>query len=398
MRVSSRIVSTCLVAGAFSGTAVAAPVDDFLSRLDAWLAPTMISVNVTAPEGKTKSIALPATPATLSMQGTDVALGQSVSIDAINTQGDDLLVANTVTIDGIDLAEEGMRLLADRLVVQRVALPPLGTTNAYLLAQMVGAVRLENVLVQSGQNIVQADQISLGMGSQSGDIDAAPEYFQFTINLQGAKFNQASLQAMDLNDLPGLMPVLTGAKIDLRFAMVWGVKSGTLDLSPVQLHVPGLGTYEIGVQLGGLTEPLLATLGTALAMQADGGQMDPAAQQALGIQLLSQLSFNIGMIKLTDAGMVDIMAAGFEAETGKGSEDFKLTLVDGLDDGLGAIGFPETFIETAANAIAAFVDQGGTLGLDLAPSTPATLLELVALGQSPNLLVDRLGLTVVHLP
>lgn len=397
MRVSSRFVFTCLVASTFSGTTVAAPVDDFLTRLDAWLAPTMASLNVVAPTEKTKSVALPATTATLSVPGAEIALGQSLTIDAI-TNDEDMLVAGTVTISDLDLEEEGVRLLADKLTLQRIALPPPGTTNAYLLAQMVGAVRLENVLVQSEQNIIQVDQISLGMGSQTGDIDAAPEHFQFTINLQGVEFNQASLLAMDLNDLPGLMPVLTGAKIDLRVALVWSVKSGTLDLSPVQLHVPGLGTYELGVQLGGLTEPLLASLGTAMAMQADGGQMDAAAQQALGIQLLSQLSFNIGMIKLTDAGMVDVIAAGFEAETGQGPDDFKLTIVDGLDDGLGAIGISDTFIETAATAAAAFVDQGGTLGLDVAPATPATLLELVALGQTPNLLVDRLGLTIVHLP
>lgn len=378
--------------------ALAAPVDDFLARLNQWLAPVGASVEVLPSIRKIKDAGRPVQLVLKSPSGT-VPLGRQVTFSPIETWDGDVLFAETITISGFDHTNAGTQAEADTVTLSYVTLPPPGTDNPFLLAQILGGLDIENLRITSDGDSLAIDRLGYAMGVDPEYGSPDPTAIALELNVEGLLINERLYNTIDMRRIPFGKEYFIGQKLDATLPLHWDLAGGLVTISDANVTVPTLGTYSVALQIGGFTLPLLtemAQLGMGAA--TGGGAPDPAQQQALGIKLLSQTSFHAASASVLDTGTVTATLEAIARNTGRSGEDALALIADFIDDNLDALNIPEARIEELARGVLGFAQEGGTLGIDAFPDAPSSLIELVALSPTPGAILDKIAFEVVHIP
>lgn len=377
--------------------AAAAPVDDFLARLNEGLAPIGGHIEATPIGGKSKSGEARMQLTLTSPSGT-IPLGREVRFSPIEIWDDGRIFAEEVVISGFDHTNDGIQVEADAITLSFVTLPLPGEDDPFILSQVLGGLAFDGLKITDDGDSLEIDHIDYAMGVEPEYGSTEPTSMAIAATVRGLLIGQRLYDTLNLSKLPFRQEDLVGQKVDAYLPLHWSLTDGLLTMTEATVTIPSLGRFATGFQFGGVTLPLVEEIVDFSMASAPGALADANQQQGIGLKLLSNLTYVAGTFSVADAGLVAaLMSAGKQA-LGRDDDGVKAFLADMLDDGLGELGVPETRTQALTTALVDFVDQGGTFGLDAFPDAPATLIELVALSQSPGTLLDRIAFDPVHVP
>ncbi len=396
MKVFLKVACVSMATVMLSAPALAEPVDDFIERLNLWLEPAGASIEV-ASVLKSKA-GQPRMALVLKSPNGEIPLGREVTFNGVETWDGDLLFAEAITISGFDHTSDRVQAEADTITLGWVTLPPPGTDNPFLLSQMLGAFNIANLKITDDGDSFEVDEIDYAMGVEPEYGSPDPTTMAVAATVTGLLINDRLYDTLSMDDLPFGRQFIVDQKLDMYLPVHWDLENGLVTISDASVNLPSLGSFNTGFQIGGLTLPILTEVVGFGTAAATGAEADPAAQQALGIKLLAQTTFHAASVSLTDAGMVQAFLR-FGAEQMGGTEaEAKATIADFLDDTLTQMPLLDARVEEIITGVMGFVEQGGTFGLDAFPETPSSFIELVALGQAPGTLLDKIAFEAVHIP
>ncbi|WP_286722805.1 hypothetical protein [Devosia sp. 63-57] len=390
------LTASSMLAVFAAGPVLAAPVDDFFERLNAWLEPIGGSVTASVPIGKNKAGPLTLKDVALIAPNNTTPLGASVEFGTVTTLDGDLMLVDSIIINKFDHTNDDVRVSADKITLSNVLLPPLDATDPYLFAQILGGVAVENLLVDDGVSTADIDLLSFVLNADPEIGTTSPTAFSAIVEVVGLTMPEQALRAFDLDKLAGWEDYLLDQQADIYLPIHWDTTNGNLTVADFEFTTDTLGTFAVGVQLGGVTMDVLSELAALGADQADGSPSDLSGLQATAVRLMSQLTYSAGKLVITDGGVVDFMLNAAATERKTTTEQAIAAAIDAVDDGLSSIKASDTLVEQATQSLALLLQEGGTLGIDAFPEKPVSILELAALGQTPAALIDRLGVEVVH--
>ncbi len=161
------------------------------------------------------------------------------------------------------------------------------------------------------------------------------------------------------------------------YSIAFDAAGGRLTLSPLRLSVERLGTLSLAAELAHVDPAALAA------------QPDAAATQAL----VAAMQLASAHLTLVDAGLLERALALGAQRAGLPAQQLRAVLSARLrQDPAVAIGMPDP---ASREALAAFITDGGTLEVTLAPPAPLALGQLARLGPEA---AAQLGLTVSRTP
>lgn len=375
----------------------AAPVDDFLARLNEGLAPIGAQIDATPMIGKSKSGETRMRLKLKTPTGT-IPLGRDVLFGPVESWDDGRLFAEKIVISGFDQTNDGVQVEADTITLSYVTLPPPGEDDPFVLSQMLGGLAFDELTITDDGDSLEIDHVDYAMGVEPEFGSTEPTTMAIAATVRGLLIGQRLYDELELNKLLIPEQLLVGQKVDAYLPLHWDLAEGLLTMTEANVTIPALGRFATGFQFGGVTLPLVEEVAGFSVASALGTPADEKQQQAIGLKLLSSLTYVAGTVSLADSGIVDALMAAGQQALGLDADGVKAYVADFADDGLGGLGVPEVRIESTISTVTDFVEQGGTFGLDAFPDTPATLIELVALGQTPGALLDRIAFEPVHLP
>lgn len=376
--------------------ASAAPVDDFLARLNEGLAPIGARIDATPVVGKASSGEARMKLKLTTPSGT-IPLGRDVLFGPIESWDDGRLFAEEIVISGFDHTNDGVQVEADTITLSFVTLPLQGEDDPFILSQMLGGLAFDGLTITDDGDSLEVDHIDYAMGVEPEFGSTAPTTMAIAATVRGLLIGQRLYDVLELNNSPFPEEYLVGQKVDAYLPLHWDLAQGLLTISEASVTIPTLGRFATGFQLGGVTLPLVEEIVGFSMASAMGAPADEKQQQAMGLKLLGNLTYVAGTVSVADSGIVDALMAYGKRAFGRTDDEVKAFVADVADDGLGGLGVPAERIEGLVTTVIDFADQGGTFGLDAFPDSPPTLMELVALGQTPGALLDRIDFEPVHI-
>jgi hypothetical protein len=374
----------------------AAPIDDFMVRLDSYLQAAGGHVAYTTTPGKSKGGIILPSLSLINPAGETISLGTDVFVGAVNTLPGDILHVENAVINNFSRTEQGTTVSIGSLVLLSMLLPPIGTSDPMVLAQTVGGFVASNIAIEDAGETVSIDSVTYGFEAQPQLGTADPTSVIMSLSVRGLLVNQPIMSALDLSASD--MGILIDKKVDLSLPLVWDLQTGTLSLTGASVYVPTLGRFSVSATLGGVTDALLGEVLAAGQIASMTGTSEAAAQQqALGLKLLSQLTLVTAGVNVVDEGI-----AAFAIETTAGNAGTDLTvareaMIANVQGSLVGLGLPDLSTSAAA-AVRGFLENGGTLVVNATPDAPLNLLQIVASAQSPQVLIEQLNVFPLTLP
>lgn len=293
-------------------------------------------------------------------------------------------------------AESGFSLANIRF--SHLLIPATDTPTIAELIQVLGAfsagpltasAKGEEVLTidtLSSNNAYLPEQGTQNLADVKSDFTAAGIRVDFS-SVDDAE-NKAMLDALGIE----------GIAAEFTETMSWSLEKGDLELGEMSLELVDLGSLNMTFGLSGYTMGLVESITKASAELAEldseaDAEKRAAAEQALGMTVLAQLSITGLEISYEDDSLAEkligMMAREQQIEPAAMREGLKIAARDWLT----GTGSPE-LVAAAAEPIETFLDDPQSLTVSVSPSRSLSFIELVALAQTPAVLMQTLQLSV----
>jgi len=331
------------------------------------------------PESKTLTVSMPVTFSAVQEVG-----GGSYHVG-------EMLLPDVAYADGDTRINVGKIRFTDLIVPGGTPASPVD-----LVRSMGGFSAGPMVFSTAGAEVIRVDTITSANSFQ-------PEQSAPDLQSVGSTFTLAGLH-VDLTTLPrgegdAIVQALGLMQLDGQFTETvdWALTNGDLSVSEFALDIANQGRLEMNFALSGYTLSLLNSIYQASEqLNAINPETDPdkhaAAQQALGMSILAQLSVKSFALRYEDHSfankLLNVMAAG------KGTtEDMRQGLKTMAQEWLTGLNSPE-ISRLASGPISSFLDNPQSFSVSVAPTRPLSFIELVGLAQVPGLLLQNLQLQI----
>ena len=174
----------------------------------------------------------------------------------------------------------------------------------------------------------------------------------------------------------------------------WNTTSGDLSVPTNTLTIENMGSFNLGMALGGYTPAFVESLQQISDQMTSG---DPSQAQAAQMQILglvSQLSFGNFIMRYEDQGGTDRLLEYYAQENGMTRNELVSQTMQGLPLVLGQMGVP-ALQEQITSAVQSFLDNPQSITVSLQPAEPVPFPVLMgAAMSSPAEVVNALNAQV----
>jgi hypothetical protein len=174
----------------------------------------------------------------------------------------------------------------------------------------------------------------------------------------------------------------------------WSPSDGRMTMSRYEATVDDAGTLHVSFDVAGYTADFARSIQQMASSMESADQEDQAMQGMAMLGLMQQLTFHGAAIRFTDRSLAQKVLS-YQAEQ-MGTTPANLTsqartmIAAQLSPHLG-----QEFANSAADAVATFLQDPGTLEISAQPASPMPFAMLMAAGMAaPQMLVRQIGLAV----
>lgn len=382
---------------------------DLINRHLAQFSPVTISIQRTTSQpmpGRVMLEALTISDGRTSFSVPGPIVVGEVTAGPVKRQGELELAAGTFHIKEMFLqrfahADHRTSLTIDAIGLSDVIVPPLGSTDPFQLAQMLGTLTTGQIRVdQEGGTPLLVDGIVAATHFRPERGTLQPDSVIISANVNGLALTAAMIRELDLDDLFGpLEPQLRDRRVNAALPMIWDVAAGTLSLGGARLEVPGYATMTALFEIKGLSRQLVdeavAEAKIALGLLPPANPPQPA--QAFLMRSMASLGLSVASVELQNEALVQIVLAQIAFQAKMDPQRLKAEIASQLERMLTAAGMP-AFSTQVAEAARLFLDNPGTLRVTARPKDMALLLQIAAFAAYPEQLVNFLNVSIDALP
>jgi hypothetical protein len=324
-----------------------------------------------------------------------------VTFSGVTENADGSYTAKSVTIPDIDTdfdAETKGHVSVRDIRLDGLYLPAGDTLSPLDSLQLVQAASIGPIAISAdGKQIVSIDSIQSTATFNPSQGSAALVDLTSRFTLAGLKLDLSSIKdedpdAGEMLEALGITTITGG----INGSLSWTMADGHMVMDQFKFDFADLGALDVNADLTGLTPEVMKQLGdmqTAMASSGTTSEEQAQAQMMSSMAIMQGVSIVGASVRYDDASLAGKLLDMFAQQSGIDRATFVGGLKAMLPETINQMGIPALADLIVAPA-STFLDDPQSLELKVAPSSPTSLLVLMAGAANPAGLLKVLNLTL----
>jgi hypothetical protein len=324
-----------------------------------------------------------------------------VTFSGVTENADGSYTAKSVTIPDIDTdfdAETKGHVSVRDIRLDGLYLPAGDNLSPLDSLQLVQAASIGPIAISAdGKQIVSIDSIQSTATFNPSQGSAALVDLTSRFTLAGLKLDLSSVKdedpdAGEMLEALGITTITGGVNGSLS----WTMADGHMVMDQFKFDFAELGALDVNADLTGLTPEVMKQLGemqTAMASSGTTSEEQAQAQMMSSMAIMQGVSIVGASVRYDDASLAGKLLEMFAQQSGTDRSTFVGSLKAMLPETINQMGIPALADLIVAPA-STFLDDPQSLELKVAPSSPTSLLVLMAGAANPAGLIKVLNLTL----